>query len=279
MRRPSLRFTRRVVQAAVLALMALVPTLNAMGFNRLGGNFFYFEAFGIPFADPLAALQVLVSSGSWGWRLLAGAGCALALATVLGPVFCSWACPYGLLSEIGLSLRGGRPGRARRGSPRAFGVRLALAGVGLGLVGLLGLPPLLNHLSQPGWYARLWQVGGPDGLWGPGLALAGALCLDVAAGRRVWCRWLCPQSVLLALAGRANPWSLRVRFLPARCACGKDSPCHGACTLELDPRRPQGPGPECTNCGDCVAACAQRGRALSFTAAGPAGSTRKPSKD
>jgi len=279
MRRPSLRFTRRAVQTAVLVLMALVPALNARGLHGLGGNFFYFEAFGLPLADPLAALQVFASSGAWGWRLAAGAACALALAAALGPVFCSWVCPFGLLSELGNALRGPRARGAARGPSRAFGVRLALAAAGLCVVGLAGLPPLLNHLSLPGWYARAWQEGSWEVLAAPAVpVLACALALEALAGRRLWCRWLCPQSVLPALSGRLNPWSLRVRFSPARCTCGKAAPCRGACTLELDPRRPGGPGLECTNCGDCVGACARRGRALSLSLARDADSTGTPSR-
>jgi len=264
MKRPSLKFCRRVSQLAVLVVMALVPVLNAKGWHRLSGNFFYFEAAGIPLGDPLATLQMLLSSREWAGEALAGALTTLVLAVFLGPVFCSWACPFGLLSELGNGLRARMNGHSGLVPSRAFWFKLLLTTAGLVLIGLLGLPPLLNHLSMPGWYARIFQLLNWGEALGPVIALVGVLALEASMGQRLWCRWLCPQSVLLALSGRALPWGLRVNYRPQRCFCGKGAPCRSACTLGLDPRRP-GVGLECNNCGDCVEACADKGRALSFS--------------
>ena len=140
-----------------------------------------------------------------------------------------------------------------------------VAGTGLILVAVLAQPPLLNLLSLPGWWSRFFQHLALDGLLWPALVFVLALALEFALGRRVWCRFLCPQSVLLSLARRLSPVSLRVRFDRRRCVCAKGREgCLTACSLDLDPRLGQGVALACGNCGDCVTACKSRGRALSF---------------
>ncbi|KAF4531304.1 hypothetical protein B566_EDAN019407 [Ephemera danica] len=59
-----------------------------------------FKAGALPLADPLAVAQVAVATGGFTQDMLLGAGLVLLLAAFCGPVFCSWACPFGLLSEL-----------------------------------------------------------------------------------------------------------------------------------------------------------------------------------
>jgi ferredoxin-type protein NapH len=127
--------------------------------------------------------------------------------------------------------------------------------------------PVLNQLSLPAWYTRFFQY-----LFGQGyvslsiLVLLALLCLEFFIRKRLWCRYVCPQSVLPALAKRLNKRRLRVVFDPDRCRCkGTKDPCAMACTLLL---RPKSVGEmtemECTNCGDCVVVCSKTGKALTF---------------
>jgi ferredoxin-type protein NapH len=264
MKRPSLKFVRRSVQVAVLAVVAVAPLLGARGVHLFSGNFFFFDLAGLPLADPLAALQAASSAGGVGGRVLAGAALVLGLAALLGPVFCSWACPYGLLCDVTDALRA-KAVTVRQGRlPAGYASKLAVFAAGLLAVAACGLPPLLNHVSLPGWYARIFQQPGFDFPALPFAVFALALVLDGVAKERFWCRRVCPQSVLPALAGRLLPFGLRIAHAPGRCACGPASPCRQACGLDLNPRRPGGPGLSCTHCGDCVSACASRGGALSF---------------
>jgi ferredoxin-type protein NapH len=122
---------------------------------------------------------------------------------------------------------------------------------------------------MPGWYSRLWQAlqfsSLAEGLAYAAVLPATLLGLELALGRRLWCRYACPQSVLLALARKASPVALRIGFAPKRCSCARGGEaCAAACSLGLEPRRGQGLALECSACGDCVAACRDRGRALSF---------------
>lgn len=291
---------RRPAQWAVLALFAALPWLNRKGFHGVSGTLFSLEAWGLPLADPLAAAQVLAAGALPGMRLLLGGLLVLAVAVVLGRVFCSWGCPYGLLSELVHARRrkGAKTGHGARSAGLSasrtaaadaehtvsqqasrlafssaarggFPVRTGLVAAGLALTALAGAP-LLNQFSLPGEITlQLLALAYPaPGAWDwPWVGLALIIALLVAEWRtrtRLWCRYLCPQSVLLSLAARLWPGALAIRRDMRRCTCAaNDRACAGACSLGLDPRIPnRAPRSECTNCGDCATACAARGGAL-----------------
>jgi ferredoxin-type protein NapH len=260
----ALKTSRRLTQLAVALGFPVLAWFNAHNWESVAGNFLSFTVYGLPVSDPLAALQVCLSAWDAPWRLVLGGTVTLAAALVLGTVFCSWVCPFGLLSELaqGLSRRPrvmGAPGWRRKGAA-------ALAGAGM--IGGLGLPPLLNQLSLPGWYSRIFQTWfNQQEAALPGLALIVlALGAEAYAGRRLWCRYVCPQSVLLNLVHRISPVGLRVRFDASRCRCGKSGDtCAAACTLGLNPKMAgRGLEWECSTCGDCTQACKARGEALTL---------------
>ena len=99
---------RRCAQTLTALVFCLLPWLNAPGahqFTLISGSLFALDLGGLPFADPVAALQVAVSGFAPASRLLLGAVLSLGLALLLGRVFCSWICPYGFFSELVSSLR------------------------------------------------------------------------------------------------------------------------------------------------------------------------------
>jgi ferredoxin-type protein NapH len=270
LQRPSLRFWRRTVQIGVAAAFVAIPYLNLKRIHVLSGNFLSFDAAGVPLADPLAAVQVVLKSRSVTFDLLVGTALALLLAWTLGTVFCSWICPFGLLSEWVHSW-------SRRLLPRSYqGLRGRGDGslVRLVLFGALFLAflvfaggPVLNQLSLPAWYSRLFQLYVAESYVTPAVfLLAGVLAAEFLAKSRVWCRYACPQAVLLSLTGLLNPWRLRVVYEPQHCTCKKGAdPCRTACPLSLDPRRLRHPlERECNNCGDCYVTCRNLGKALRF---------------
>ncbi|WP_291440664.1 4Fe-4S binding protein [Desulfovibrio sp.] len=288
---------RRCVQLGALALFCLLPWINWAGLRQVSGSLFSLNFFGLPFADPVAAAQVAAGGLLPAGALLWGALCSLALALLMGRVFCSWFCPYGLFSELVYAARcrmarrhgvpipasnraaGGAAGRNRSG--RAFAAKAAVLLLGLSLAGLLGYP-VLNLLAMPGELSLVpllvWQGAGAVLLFFAVLLPLAALLLEAVSGKRLWCRYVCPQSVLLGAAARCLPsWGpgLRVAWHAENCSCRGERPCRDACSLGLDPRRPGGPDRwNCTMCGDCLRACAKRGGALRWAAFGRAG--RKP---
>jgi ferredoxin-type protein NapH len=268
--KPNLKFWRRLGQIGVALAFILIPYLNTRGWNTFRGNLLSFNAAGLPLADPLAVAQVGIKSGQIPGDLLIGAGISLILALSLGTVFCSWICPFGLLSEwlhhISRKLRArppSGPGRRNHG----FWIRLLLLIPGFAILWFLTGDLWFNQLSLPGWYTRIFQLyfNQAQISWAVGL-LAGVLLVEVAAQNRLWCRYLCPQSVLITAARLLNPWHLKVVYARGKCTCPKDQdPCRRSCHLGLNPKAlPHPYDLECTNCGDCVLTCKKHGRALGF---------------
>lgn len=266
----SILFWRRLTQFGVACAFVAVPVLNFYEIHFFFGNFLSFNFAGLPLADPLAVAQAAAGSGSATRSMLVGAGVALLLAALLGPVFCSWMCPFGLLSELFHPKR--LPGFTTKGLPPVstvpFLLKLSLVAAGVALVGLLVPVPFLNQLSMPGWYSRVFQhlVLYREFLTGAVVCIFVILLAERLARKRFWCRYCCPQSVLISLAGLVLPRRLRVRFAKKRCTCPmSERACVAACGLDLDPRSTSlAQRLHCTNCGDCVDACKGRGGALGF---------------
>ena len=261
---------RRTVQVLVVAGLCLLPWINAAGWRGVSGSFFALDFLGIPFADPVGAAQVAAMGFLPAGRLMAGALLSLVVALVLGLVFCSWICPYGFLSELVYALRWRRDG-GRLVVRQAFWGKVLL--LVMGLVAALGVGfPVLGIVSLPGELSLLpvlaWQG---DDAWLLLVAAAVplvALLLEFVTGKRLWCRFVCPQSVLLGATARCLPEKapgLRVGWRAERCTCKGKAPCQKACSLDLNPRRTGGPERrDCIHCGDCVSTCAGYGSALEW---------------
>ncbi len=267
----SIRFWRRSVQIGVALAFIAIPVLNRLEINHLVGNFLSFNFAGLPLSDPLASLQVAAGTLSATQAMLVGAGLALLLAVLMGPVFCAWSCPFGLLSELVHSGKANAGRDTKQPLPvtvRTFAGKAAL--VGLGLLGvILFVPvPVLNQLSMPGWYSRIMQhaVLYRDVFWGAILLMIAILAAERFTNKRFWCAYVCPQSVLISLAGLVFPKRFQVRFTRKSCTCAaSDRACLKSCSLGLNPRVPgQAQSLRCTNCGDCIDACRSKGRALNF---------------
>ncbi len=255
---------RRFFQAAVVLLFALLPWAWEHEFTGLRGSLFAFDFFDLPLADPLSGLHLLLVDHNFVLQLCLGGGISLLLAFALGRFFCGWLCPYGLLSELVHSLRG-RPRSGKAAGSPDLRFRLVVFLLGLIAAVLLGLP-VLQRLSLPGELS-LAPLRARESWEALGLALlvpALPLLVEMVSGERLWCRFICPQSVCLSLAARCNPGGFGVRWTPGRCSCAKhDRVCADACSLRLNPRQKNGPPrSECVQCGDCVLACAKRGGAL-----------------
>ena len=118
----------------------------------------------------------------------------------------------------------------------------------------------------------VWQGGDFWLLLGTVAVPLAALALELVAGKRLWCRFVCPQSVLLGAAAKCLPVKapgLRIGWQAANCTCKGKAPCQQTCSLELNPRRKGGPERrDCTHCGDCVNTCASYGKALEWRGMG-----------
>ncbi len=233
-------------------------------------------AFGrLPFADPLAALEVLCASRSWQTDLFVGAALLLGFALFFGPVFCGWVCPLGLVLDLNESVRRRLLGkkRLRKGKGPALrlprGVRYGVLGAVLGFAIVAGLP-LFQTLSPINLLVR--SIGFA---WDPFLLVLGGLLVIELVAPRLWCRSLCPLGAVYSLCGRVAPFRVRVHPETAgRLQCGQ---CTVHCPMGIEVMgdytlagRTVIDDPECTRCGACLDACPGYVLRLGFRSSVPA---------
>ena len=272
MKKTNLKTWRRTVQYLVATAFIIVPLLNHYRISYFSGNFLSFNAAGLPLADPLAVLQITLKNFYLSADLFIGAGIALGLAAILGTVFCSWVCPFGLLSElVQLLSRKVLPKSYKGLAVKGAGFRIKLTLFILGLAGFLifSTTPVLNQLSLPAWYSRIFQFYFEQQHISLAiLFLLFILVIESAARKRLWCRYVCPQSFLIIIAKILNRRRLKIGFTLDDCISkgAKQDPCQRACSLSLNPKTLGVSGLEaaCSNCGDCVVVCKKLGQALTF---------------
>ncbi len=280
-----LRTLRKGTQGAVAIFLVVGPLLAWHGPNggstrisrvlsdtrervaSVHGDSWSAQIGGVSLLDPLAAAEGVVSQKASFRPLLLALVLPVALTVLLGRVFCSWVCPAGFLFESCDSLRrllakaSLVPGRVRLWR----GHKYVLLVAGLAVTALAGIP-VLSHVYPPALAAREVHdtvFGLLDGRYAPTgalLFLFGIVLFELLAGRRAWCRSLCPGGALYCLLGSGR--LVRIRREAKRCTDCAD--CIVACPIGLDPMHDR-TGVECDNCRECVASCPED--ALSFALA------------
>ena len=201
------------------------------------------------------------------WLILAGLALALFFFTALaGRLWCGWACPQTVFTDVYAGIARRIQGWSRAGPPRQVPVwrRVAThvawiavsAVVGLHVVGYFRSPyDLLTALRSGHW------AGASMGFWIAGTALC---YLDFAIVRQTFCKYLCPyarfQSVLLdgdslVVAydtSRGEPRGKKRRAEGAG-DCVDCGLCVAVCPTDIDIRR--GLQLECIGCTQCIDAC------------------------
>jgi len=153
---------------------------------------------------------------------------------------------------------GSRPGDKIR--PPGWSRYTVLAGVFVAATAFAY--PLATRVSMPGSLTLATTAAVASGivlleLW----VVVLVLLLDLVLPR-FWCNHICMQGGLLALL--RIPWTLRVRYEQTRCRQDECSDeCFGSCPIGIDPRS-VGWFSGCTNCGECLSACARHGGALTW---------------
>lgn len=246
---------RRAVQLAVALFYLALPLANSRGLEAVAGTLASLKLGPVDLTEPAAGLSAALAAGRVTLVLALGMAPVVLLALVLGPVFCSWACPWGFVSE-GIDAARQRL-RPRLWPPRSwFGVRRlrwgTLAGIlllglllGAPLAALVSAPRLANSLALEAFFLK--AVSPVTG----GLLLA-LLALEALGPRRIWCRALCPVGAL-ANALR-TPRTLRVGYAAESCLHPRVPICHAGCRWGLDPRA-IGRFDACSSCMACVDAC------------------------
>ncbi len=243
---------RRAVQAASSLFFAALPFASVRGHRSVIGTLVALRAGPVDLLEPASAISAALAARRLGLALALGALPLVALALALGPVLCSWMCPWGLASE-GLDRL-----RTRSWAPRSWervrAARAAALAAWLAL-SLLLAAPVAALVAAPRLATALPLELVAVGVLSPvtGGLLALLLVLELAGPRRAWCRALCPAGAAANyLRCRAT---LRIVVEVDRCRCAPEAPaCHRACPWGIDPRL-AGRFDGCTSCLACVDAC------------------------
>ncbi len=215
----------------------------------------------IPLTDPLAAIEMFVATHSLTATTLIGAGILLLVAALLGPVFCGFVCPLGLVLDLNQSLRRfyrkhalGKTKRVEVTKAVPHWARYALLGVLLGFALITGVP-LFQALSPINLLVRALVMGSMFGL----IVVAGLLVLEWFLPR-AWCRALCPLGACYSIAGRRAVW--RVRINPETAGQIRCKQCQIRCPMGIPimsdytlAGRESISHPSCIRCGDCIDIC------------------------
>jgi len=253
---------RRVVQFTVALFYLALPVLHLFDVRTVAGTLASLRIGSFDLTEPASALAGALASRTFTTTLLIGIAPVVLLALVAGPVFCSWVCPWGLISEGLDKVRNRIAPRKWTGEtwrvsrwPRyvLLAVLVALsAAAALPLVALLSAPRAITSLPLEIIYLRMISPL-------TAIVLLGVLIIELVAPRRIWCRVLCPVGTTAALL--RTPKTLSVRWEESRCACPRTAPCHTHCPWGVDPRKKM-TYDACTNCMGCVDVCPHDALAL-----------------
>ena len=212
---------------------------------------------GFHMIDLNAALQVMLAHKHIIVNLVIGTLTVFVLWVMLGGrSFCSWVCPYHLVSELTEKIHRALVRRKivtnhefHRGTRTIFWALFAVLAFVTGYT-------VFETLSPVGILSRAL-------IYGPGLALVWVFLLllfEVFWSRRAWCRYVCPIGLTYGVVGAISP--LQVSYHVEECFHEGD--CRKVCLVPhvLDVTIKSratvvktGLGPDCTRCGLCVDTC------------------------
>ncbi len=270
-RRHFFAWARRLTAVAVLLLIAagLQP-----GFHLFRGSLAASELFGtVPLADPLSALEIVLSSRTLPSTLLLGAALVALIYALLGRIFCGWVCPLGLVTDLNDVLRR-RIDRWLRRRGRSLPVITLPTSIkywvlaGFLLASFLISLPVFTTFSPINWLVWGIVFGLPSAL----LAIAAWLLLELVSPR-LFCRSLCPLGALYSLIGRFGLLRIRISS-PTACRL-QCAVCDACCPMGIHVMADHATSghatitdPECTRCGACVDVCPAEVLSLAGTSSG-----------
>ena len=212
---------------------------------------------GFHMADLNSALQVMLAYKHVVLNLVIGTTTVFIMWLLLGGrTFCSWACPYHLLSEWAEFLHLWLVKKKIIKNHTFHRKTRSVFYVIFALLALLSGYTVFETISPTGIVSRAI-------IYGPGVALlwVGALLLfEVFYSRRAWCRYVCPIGVTYAAVGTLSP----IRVVYNAEACHHEGDCRKIClvphVLDLTIRGrahtlEQDVIADCTRCGMCVDVC------------------------
>ena len=202
------------------------------------------------------------------WLILAGLALSLFFFTALaGRLWCGWACPQTVFTDVYAAVARRLQGWTRGGPPARIAPwrRVATHAVWIALSAVIGFH-LVGYFRSPYDMVSAWSAGRLGGASMGFLAAATALAyFDFGIVQQTFCKYLCPyarfQSVLLdgeSLvvaydAGRGEPRGKRRKGATGAGDCVDCGLCVAVCPTGIDIRN--GLQMECVGCTQCIDAC------------------------
>ena len=263
---------RLLMRSAFFALFVLAPPLDIF---RLDLTLGHFILFGQPWTLGLSPFQVgEIGAGQAVLNLIARGflpiaaivGVLAVAAWKWGRLYCGWLCPhFSVVESINALMRRvfGKPTlweAAPTGTPRRAREWPLLASTILGFAFLWALT-LLTYLLPPfEIYTNLLTGALTRNQTIFLVAATTVFTLEFLLARHLFCRFGCAVGVFQSFVWMANsraPMVMLDRGTASACV-GCQHDCIDACPMRLNPRGSKRDKFACTQCGECVAACAQR---------------------
>ncbi|HNI83011.1 MAG TPA: 4Fe-4S binding protein [Rhodocyclaceae bacterium] len=269
---------RRLAQGAFFVLFVLAPVFDLLRYDLVAGHAWFL---GMPWHAGLedfsagrigaleASLRVLVRVLL---PILAAGAVLIGVAWRWGRLYCGWLCPHFSVVETinGLMRRASGkpsvwephalPARAPDGSPLPVDPRWWGATVPLAVAfAFVWAVVLLTYLLPPFQVYGHLLAGTPtrnEALFiGAGTVLLSA---EFLFARHLFCRFACAVGMFQSVAWMGNRDAMVVGFERARTAqcVGCDAACEHVCPMRLKPRAIKRAMFTCTQCAQCVSACA-----------------------
>lgn len=267
--RPTIRFYRWI---SVISLQLLFFLSFFIDIQVLEGTLNASRFLGFHVIDVFTTIEVFVATYQAPINLLIGtATIGIFYLLVGGRTYCSWVCPYGLLSDISedLHLKLVRKGIIKK---RKFDHRIRYIFLVLFLLlSFLSGYIVFESINVIGILSRAVVYGMSLGL----IWVALVFLMDVFYSKRAWCTYICPVGTTYSFLGWASATKIQWNDNCDHCMA-----CHGVCpevhVLDLTRakhdkvRKEKGIKKEyvlsgdCTMCGRCIDVCHQEALGYDF---------------
>jgi ferredoxin-type protein NapH len=258
---------RRFTQISTLAAIFVIPFMNVWELYFVKGTFYSMDIGDAAIADPLAVFQSVIASGSVNMPMLGSVVIPVLIMMILGRVWCSWFCPYYLITEMTdwlkakLGLKLNKPEYSPSYPSRASFFRFLFLIAGLIVMSVIGVP-VLNLISAPGIISSQALVAVKFGYVTFELVIVMLILFFELFYYRWWCRLFCPTGTFLSLFRSKK--GMTVTKVQQTCSMCKT--CIKVCPAVINPMT-EGGSLHCHNCGDCIDKCPdnQKRDTLKFT--------------
>jgi len=226
---------RRASQAVLLILFTV--SLYVTGLSEIVRTFFKI--------NPVMIGVAFVSAHFWSLSL-AFALALLVLTLVMGRVFCGWACPLGTILD-GMDFLFGLPVRAIKLNALKHHLLILLLCLAIGGFSLAWIMDPLNWASR---ISGFFILGKTEALWV--FVLSGLfIAIEIAFGRRGFCRILCPLGAFLSWVSRISLYQFNIDD-----ACNSCGQCALLCRMAAIDKTPQDfDRSACIHCYECTEKC------------------------